>query len=777
MKAVIMAGGEGARLRPLTLERPKPMMMLCGRPVLEHIVLLLLKNGIKDIAVTLKYMPEAVFDHFGDGEKWGVNMTYFVEDAPMGTAGSVKACEKFIGEEDFVVISGDAVCDIDLKQAEKAHKENAADVTIVTCRHKDPLEYGIVLSANDGRIEGFVEKPDWKQVMSDKVNTGIYVIKPDVLREIPEEENYDFSRDLFPKLMEKGLKLCAFDTPGYWCDMGEARAYLKCTHDALSGKIGISFPAPGIMDGVYSKSSIPEDIKIIPPCYIGENVRFGNRAVIGPNTVIEDGSTVGCEAFIERSIVSGADIGARAYLHGAIVCKDVKVRDGARLFDGSITGAKSVVGECATILENAVIWPEKEIDKGNVVYCDSLPGAEHKTARFDDDGAIYGKTGYELTPEFLYRLGMALGKTLSSCVVSAYDAPETAAAAFCVFSGMIMSGGKCISADAKNAAAASFCATAFKAKASIMIEKEEDTVVIRAFGEDSLPISRDVRRKIEKAITSGEHFHIEKRAPRKLLKARGTDEMYIAGAFRDLSGVEVYIDSDDDGVLKKALESFGASVLKKAQRGKASFSVSRDGNRLSITDEEGTCIDPQRAFMISAMCAYDREGGKIAVPYDFPSAFDDLAAENGFKLLRVGRDGKDAQMLYSRQRFMRDGVYAAAEILGYMKEKGVLISDLSKKLPQFERAQKDVPVSSNRAAVMAALSESCFGMAKELCEGVRLCTDNGWIHIYPASKEAALRVMGESADMETAEELCGIFEDRIKTLDKKVKRRVLEGKG
>lgn len=166
-----MAGGEGTRLRPLSLGMPKPMVPLLGRPVMEHIIGRLKRHGIDEIAVTLCYMPEAVQSYFGDGQKWGVRLHYFIEEAPLGTAGSVRACAPFLEGEDFLVISGDSVCDLDLTAAMEFHQAKRAQATLVLFRHPAPLEYGLVLTDEEQRVVRFVEKPSWGQVVTDLVNT------------------------------------------------------------------------------------------------------------------------------------------------------------------------------------------------------------------------------------------------------------------------------------------------------------------------------------------------------------------------------------------------------------------------------------------------------------------------------------------------------------------------------------------------------------------------------------------------------------------------------
>ncbi len=239
MKAVIMAGGEGTRLKPVSSDTPKPLVSLCGRPVMEHIVLLLKKHGITDICCALKYRPEEIEGYFGNGEKWGVKMQYRVETEALGTAGGVKNCGDFYDGEDFLVISGDAICDFDLSDFIEQHEKRRPAVSIALYPHPEPLRYGLALCGRDGCIHSFIEKPDWRRVVTNLVNTGIYIISPSAMSHVPEGEVFDFAKDLFPLLLREKQKLFGYTADGYWCDIGTPKSYYQCCVDALEDRLQI----------------------------------------------------------------------------------------------------------------------------------------------------------------------------------------------------------------------------------------------------------------------------------------------------------------------------------------------------------------------------------------------------------------------------------------------------------------------------------------------------------------------------------------------------------
>jgi mannose-1-phosphate guanylyltransferase/phosphomannomutase len=240
MKAVIMAGGMGTRLRAVTGDRPKPMVEVLGKPIMEHIIELLVKNGIDDICVAVRYKAGDIMGHFGDGGDFGVRLKYAVENEPLGTAGAVKNCEDFYSDgEDFLVISGDAACDFNLRELIFQHKKRRSKATIALYQHPEPLNYGLVVTDSEGWVQGFVEKPDWSRVVTNQVNTGIYVLSPEVMELVPRGREYDFAKDLFPKILKAKGDILGQPLEGYWCDIGTPAAYYQCCADALEGKLKI----------------------------------------------------------------------------------------------------------------------------------------------------------------------------------------------------------------------------------------------------------------------------------------------------------------------------------------------------------------------------------------------------------------------------------------------------------------------------------------------------------------------------------------------------------
>ncbi|HOL18079.1 MAG TPA: NDP-sugar synthase, partial [Bacillota bacterium] len=284
MKAVIMAGGEGSRLRPLTCDKPKPMVPVMNRPLMEYTVELLRLHGLRDIAVTLQYLPEQIKEHFGSGDSFGVNLHYFVEEEPLGTAGSVKNAASFL-DETFIVISGDALTDFDLNEALYFHRARGAMATLVLKAVDNPLEYGVVMIDPDGRINRFLEKPGWGEVFSDTVNTGIYILEPEVLSLVEPGKMVDFSKDIFPRLLAQKEPLFGCVLDGFWCDVGDIREYLRAHRQVLEGKVCLRLNATEQERGIW----LEEGVQLHPRAILQPPVYLGSGCSIGAGAQVKDG--------------------------------------------------------------------------------------------------------------------------------------------------------------------------------------------------------------------------------------------------------------------------------------------------------------------------------------------------------------------------------------------------------------------------------------------------------------------------------------------------------
>ncbi len=369
MKAVVMAGGEGSRLRPLTIRRPKPMVPIVGKPVMEHILNLLKRHGITEIVITVQYLASNIEDYFGNGSQFGMRITYSREDVPLGTAGSVKNAEEQLTEP-FLVISGDALTDYNLKDIIEYHQEKKALATLTLAHVHNPLEYGVIITNEEGHITQFLEKPSWGEVFSDTINTGIYVLDPAIFAYFEKDKLFDFSQELFPMMLKKGDPIYGYIASGYWCDVGNLPEYMRANADVLQGHVNVEIPAKNIGSNIWCEEGveISEEAQLYGPIYLAQDCKIKAGAIIhGPST-IGHYTIIDERAQVDRSIVwNNSYIGERAELRGALVGSSTNIKSKAVMFEGSVIGDNSIVQEGAIIQPNVKIWPDKEIEAGAVI--------------------------------------------------------------------------------------------------------------------------------------------------------------------------------------------------------------------------------------------------------------------------------------------------------------------------------------------------------------------------------------------------------------------------
>ncbi|HUB23412.1 MAG TPA: mannose-1-phosphate guanyltransferase [Streptosporangiaceae bacterium] len=430
MKAVVMAGGEGTRLRPMTANQPKPMLPVANRPLMEHVLRLLKRHGFDETIVTVQFLAALVRNYFGDGEEFGMSLQYATEDVPLGTAGSVRNAEDALRDDPFLVISGDALTDMDLTALVDFHKEKGALVTVGLARMPNPLEFGIVITQEDGQIQRFLEKPTWGQVFSDTVNTGLYVMEPEVLAEVPPGEMVDWSGDVFPKLMERGAPLFGYISDRYWEDVGTHESYLKAQADVLARRVQTDIAGFEVSPGVWVAEGAevdPEAVLTGPLC-VGDYAKIEAGAqlreftVIGSNVVVKEG------AFIHRAVVhNNVYIGQGVNLRGCVIGKNTDVMRQARIEEGAIVGDECVIEPEAYLSAKVKVYPFKTIEAGAVVNNSVIWESRGQRTLFGPRG-VSGLINVEVTPELAVRLASAYATTLrkGSTVTTSRDASRAA---------------------------------------------------------------------------------------------------------------------------------------------------------------------------------------------------------------------------------------------------------------------------------------------------------------------------------------------------------------
>lgn len=416
MKAVVMAGGFGSRIQPLTNSRPKPMLPIVNRPMMEHTMMTLKEIGITDFIVLLYFMPEIIQDYFKDGSDFGIKISYVIPDADYGTAGAVKLAQDLIGDENFIIVSGDLVTDFDFKKILDFHASKKSQLSIGLTSVENPLQFGVVIANEDNVIEKFLEKPSWGEVFSDTINTGIYIIEPEILEYIPENKNFDFAKDLFPLLMHSEVPLMGYSLEGYWRDVGNPESYREVFEDILDERLDFKIPGQKqtYPDGtLYSDTpyTLDKSVEIIDNVVIGNNVIIENNVKLN-NVVIGDNVKIASGTNIRNSILwENINIGKNNRLNNAVICNDNNIGKNVNAKAGLILAEGCEVGELVSFEQDVTIWPEKSIEAASIISHNLVWGNRYKNSIFEN-GTVTGKSNIELSCDMATKLAEAFASQL-----------------------------------------------------------------------------------------------------------------------------------------------------------------------------------------------------------------------------------------------------------------------------------------------------------------------------------------------------------------------------
>ncbi len=511
MKAVVMAGGFGTRIQPLTNSRPKPMLPIINRPMMEHTMMNLKELGITEFIVLLYFKPEIIKEYFGDGSDFGIKITYVVPDDDYGTAGAVKLAQEYIGDDNFIIISGDLVTDFDFQKIFDYHAEKKSKLTITLTSVDNPLEFGVVIANEEGKIEKFLEKPSWGEVFSDTINTGIYVIEPEILEYIPANENFDFAKDLFPRLMREGIDLMAGHAEGYWRDVGNPESYRDVYDDILTGKIALKMSPveQRFPDGVlYSDEpyTLDSSVEIIGKVILGKDVQI-KKGVKLNNVVIGDNVTIGAESKIRNTVIwDDVKIGRNAMLDGCVICNNNVLGKNVTAKAGLILAEGCEIGQLVKVEQDVTIWPDKVIEDASIVSNSVILGSKYKNSIFEN-GMVVGQSNVELSCEMATKLAEAFGAQLpvGSTVLVSRDYHKSSRMLKRAFLGGLLASGVNVIDYNGIASPVLRCNLSSHDEyvAGIHFNQKIDdptSTVITFYNDEGLRINSEVAKKVEKAF-------------------------------------------------------------------------------------------------------------------------------------------------------------------------------------------------------------------------------------------------------------------------------------
>lgn len=767
MKAVILAGGEGKRLRPLTDNTPKPMTPLFSKPVLAYILDMLERNGFDETVVTLRFLPEVITHYFGQihGK---MRLRYVTEQTPRGTAGAVKdAAADFT--DPFVVLSGDGVFDFDINGILDFHKAAKSECTVVCREVRDPGEYGLINKGDDNRILSFNEKPGWNRVDGNLANTGVYVLEPHILDLIPTEGSVDFAADVFPQLLQANAAFYAYKETGFWCDIGSPEAYKACHRAVFDGETDIELPR--VHKDVYAQAAMPGgSYTVIPPVWFGKNISIGDQAVIGPYTAVGDGCSIGSGATVRKSVLqSRVYCGENALISDSVLCDGVTAKRGSRIFENAVLGAGTVVGENATVGSGVTVSSGKVIDKNALVSENITEGGS--AGHTIENGCISGAAFTELSVSAAASLGAAFGSAKTGkYLATGFDGKNSSRSVLSAITGGVVSAGANVWSMGRSFLSEFvYMLTYSGMNAGLYVSTDDGIVSIRLFGEHGLAPDRKTERDCDYRFRRsdfspcGSEYCGSVRDMSYLLPmyrrrlAQAKNEYY--------GGRNFFIRCENSDIQDLCRDFFGRHCTE--SEGLPLFTIGRDGTSLSLTDEENEHASYENLL---TLCCYDSflQGCDVAVPYDAPKVINRLAAENGCHVIRYcdedDAENPETAHLISECAWARDALFMTVKLLDMSLRLGTDLHGLLKKLPVFFVYEKSVSVAEDGAFTGEILKRFREENGDRQGIGVGVASEKGDVLLSAAGKGQRIRILAEAADEETAAELCGEIEDRIHSI-------------
>jgi mannose-1-phosphate guanylyltransferase/phosphomannomutase len=750
-----MAGGEGTRLRPMTANQPKPLLPVANRPIMEHVLRLLKRHGFAETVVTVQFLASLVRNYFGDGEDVGMSLQYATEETPLGTAGSVKNAEDALRDTPFLVISGDALTDIDLSALVQAHKENGALVTVALTRVPNPLEFGIVIAGDDGRIQRFLEKPTWGQVFSDTVNTGIYVMEPEVLAKVPAGESVDWSGDIFPQLLEAGAPVFGWVADGYWEDVGTHESYLKAQADVLSGRVDTEIDGFEVSPGIWvaEGAEVDPEALLSGPLCIGDYAKVEAGAqlreftVVGNNVVIKEG------AFLHRAVVhNNVYIGQGVTLRGCVIGKNTDVMSAARIEESAVIGDECVIEAEAYLSAGVKVYPFKTIEAGAVVNNSVIWESRGQRTLFGPRG-VSGLVNVEITPELCVRLASAYATTLKKgMVVTTSRDVSRAARAFkrAVHSALNASAINVVDLEAQPLPVARFETARSTCGGGIALRTtpgDPQSIDIIFLDERGADLSQAAARRLERIVSRQEFRRAfpgeiaELSYPPRIVEAyaqelvrsvnmKGVREAGLkvvvdcAGGTASLVmpsllgriGVEVLTVNNglDEMSPTQSLAQLRAGMQRLSElvaSSRAAFGVRFDqvGERILLVDDRGAMVSDDRALLVVLdLIAAERQTGRVALPVTTTRVAEQVGRFHGVQVdwtptsphglteATTAEDvifGADGRGGFVVPEFSRtvDGIAVFARLLGLVARTRLTLSQIDARIPSAHLLKRSMP--------------------------------------------------------------------------------------
>ncbi|MGE4317560.1 MAG: sugar phosphate nucleotidyltransferase [Deferribacterales bacterium] len=824
MKAVVMAGGFGTRIQPLTSSMPKPMIPVFNKPMMEYIIESLKAAGIIDIVILLYFKPEVIQGYFGDGSSRGVKIHYVLPDDDYGTAGAVKKAQKYLDDR-FIIVSGDLISDFNIQEIIGFHEVKNSLATITLTSVPDPLQFGVVITDKESKILRFLEKPGWGEVFSDTINTGIYVFEPEILQYIPEDSNFDFSKDLFPKLMASGIDIFGYNAKGYWRDVGNPDSYRAALLDIMDGQV--SLPMAGTK--TEDKSAV---------VYTGSNTVIDESAKFEGLVVLADGCIVGKDAYVKNSVIGAGcvleeksrvtssilwqkcSVGKNTHVQNAVLCDNVKLGASVRAEHGVIIAEGTEVGNQVIFEKDVMVWPEKQIEAGSIVSSNLIWGDKWKKSIFEG-GKVSARTNVELSPDLAAKLGAALGSQLpTGCRVLMSRDYDRASRMLkrCFLGGLLSTGINVTELRMTPLPVMRHKLSMFGEVAGVYFrqcQSDPTNTEILFYDESAALIDSNFEKNIERVFFRENFRRATHDDIGEIYDQMMVNEFYKEGVLKNIdinliktrrskivvdlmngttdttypellnkAGVDAVVLNAyrDEKKLSRTMHQTEVSFkevtdIVKVTESEMGIVIYPHGERLGIITDKGEVLSEDKAllFMLKLIDLSVKGKVKVYLPAFAPSVMDDSLLN--VEIVRGKASGIKADYLRNfyftgdlnrNFTFMKNGTHADAmfsslKMLEMMAKQNVKVSEVLKTLPEYHYSHTVINCPLElKGYLMRKMSEEAMDKDASFLDGIKITfKGKGWVHMVPDQFTANVHLYVEAAAEKDFNSIHGEYKDKI----------------
>lgn len=756
MKAVIMCGGVGSRLRPITESVPKPLIKLLNKPVIDIIIEKLISENITDIYLSLGYMATQIIDHC-EKKKFNAEIRYCTELTPKGTAGGVKNCISST-DDDILVISGDNVFDFSVADFCSYHFSCDADITLGMFRACDPREYGVVITDEDGSVRSFIEKPDWDLTQGYMINTGIYLMKGELLRMIPDDKRFDFAEDLFPLLFQSEKRFMSYEIDGYWGDIGQIESYRSITQHFMAEVYNNKCKLFDRTDFNNFQENESDSLSIQ-----GVDVTVGKDSQIKGFNVIGDNCKIGEGCSVSGAIIGdNCIIGNNCELTGCVIYDNSVICDNCNIEENAVLGFGVRIGRFSRILSNIKVWPGREITPESIISEDFFY-KNLSSSQFDMYG-LSGRMNYDISVTDAVKIGQAIASV--DCIRKiGFGCDNSFYADVCkslCLSGARICGKVCYDFGLMFNTQAYFFSDYCSLDAFIFICSENDIIKFTFLGKNGLPVNRKICRQVNNNIRYSSFRFCSPCENSEVFNMKLFTTVYKSyiKKMSESATVEIFNRVECENEFLKDIIS---EIYLDENNGKMQLLINSNATEFYIVFDNKLFSSDR---ILSLLCEMElAEGKTVLVPEDAPASIDEISKKYKGKVLRVYEFDEDnitlPENIFTDNIWCFDSLFLLSRLANVLSSTGMNLSELMEYQKDFT-VRRNIFDFDNDASEIRKMIENCGAVKNDKDFYYKINCRKGLVRLRQVGNASRIRMIVDASDMETARELTSDVLKKIK---------------